>query len=347
MRVRGADALRDAGSRARGRRAPGEGLVDSGAACAHQAFLYATGKVVVKNVKTAAALYKKSCELGDPQGCYNAGLMADEGRGVKEDVARAAADYAEGCDLGSANACTNLGFLYERGKGVRQDKARAVELYQRGCDGTSCSASNLGGCVNVGRAYRDGIGVEKNEEKAAQIFRAACDREKNEDDVHAAENGARACSLLGGLYIAGEGIPKDPEHGRDFSIQGCDRGDAFGCFNAAVTYSYGAGSDPAKAVSCFEARVPARRRELPRARPRVPEGQRRRQGRQAREGAGQEGVRPRLRRRVPETAKEEVGEGLAPSPCTPELAACRRLIRTGGGAARALVLHVVRRPRAR
>ncbi len=226
----------------------------SGAGCANVAFLFATGKSVAKDDRKAASLYRKSCDLGDAQGCYNAGVMADDGRGVREDPAAAAADYAEGCSLGSSTACTNLGFLYEHGRGVRQDKARAVELYQKGCEGTTCRVSNLGGCLNVGRALRDGIGVAVNEPKAAEIFREACHRKADPEDVHAEENGARACSLLGGLYIAGDGIERDLDQGREFSILGCDRGDAFGCFNAAVCYgsSAGASADPAKAASYFE-----------------------------------------------------------------------------------------------
>ena len=225
----------------------------SGNGCATLGFLYATGRAVTKDDKKATVLYRKSCELGDAQGCYNAGLMADSGRGTKEDAAKAAADYEKACDLGSSTGCTNLGFLYERGRGVKEDRARAVALYQRGCDGSSCSASNLGGCVNVGRAYRDGIGVAKDAAKAAEIFRAACERrDSQQDDPQAVTNGARACSLLGGLLIAGDGIPKDMEHGRDFSILGCDRGDAFGCFNAAVCFNSGSDTDPAKAASYFD-----------------------------------------------------------------------------------------------
>ncbi len=206
----------------------------SGAGCAHLAFLYATGKFVKKDDRRATTLYGKACDLGDPQGCYNVGLMADDARGGPLDSAHAAAKYQEACTLGSATGCTNLGFLYENGRGVKADRLKAVALYQHGCDGSSCQPSNLGGCVNVGRAYRDGIGVEKDEARAAEIFREACDRKVNPDDIHAAENGSRACSLLGGLYVAGDGIPKDLDKGRELSELGCERGDAFGCFNAAA-----------------------------------------------------------------------------------------------------------------
>lgn len=217
--------------------------LDNGAGCANLAFLYATGKFVKQDDRRATTLYSKACDLGDPQGCYNVGLMADDARGAPRDLARAVAKYQEACTLGSATGCTNLGFLYEKGSGVKMDKLKAVALYQHGCDGTSCQHSNLGGCVNVGRAYRDGVGVEKDEARAAEIFREACDRKLDPDDIHAAENSSRACSLLGGLYVAGDGIPKDLDKGRELSELGCERGDSFGCFNAAAV-----ATDSAKAA---------------------------------------------------------------------------------------------------
>ena len=220
----------------------------SAAGCAHLAFLYATGKIVARDDRRATPLYVKSCDLGDAKGCYNAGLMADDGRGVAANAALAVTRYREACEMGSSTACTNLGFHYEYGRGVAKDTAKSLALYRRGCEGTRCQPSNLGGCVNVGRAYRDGIGIEKSEPRAAEIFREACGRKPDSDDVESAQNGARACSLLGGLYIAGDGIPKDLAEGRRLSEHGCDRGDSFGCFNAAAVYGSGADRDPEKAA---------------------------------------------------------------------------------------------------
>jgi uncharacterized protein len=227
----------------------------SGGGCANLAFLYGTGKFVKRDDRRAATLYVKSCDLGDPQGCYNAGLMAQDGRGVPADVSRAALRYEEACELGSSTGCTNLGFLYEHGRGVKADKRRAFDLYQRGCSGSSCQPSNLNGCVNVGRAYRDGLGVEKSEPRAAAIFREACDRKINPDDVDSEENSARACSLLGGLYLAGDGIKMDLTQGRELSELGCRRHDAFGCFNAAAVFAAGSGieKDAAKAAFYLDA----------------------------------------------------------------------------------------------
>jgi hypothetical protein len=228
----------------------------SGAGCTHLAFLYATGSgsLVKKDDRRATPLYVKGCDLGDALGCYNAGLMSEEGRGVARDISRAAARYDEACEMGSATGCTNLGFLYENGRGVKKDTARAFALYQRGCDGTSCQRSNLNGCVNIGRAYRDGIGVAKDEARAASLFREACDRKLDSEDVNPQQNSSRACSLLGALYLAGEGIPGDLAKGRELSELGCERGDSFGCFNAAAVFTAGTGveKDAAKAAAFLD-----------------------------------------------------------------------------------------------
>lgn len=228
----------------------------SGTGCTHLAFLYATGKgsLVKKDDRRATPLYVKGCDLGDALGCYNAGLMSDEGRGVARDISRAAARYDEACEMGSSTGCTNLGFLYENGRGVKQDRARAAALYQRGCDGTSCQRSNLNGCVNIGRAYRDGMGVAKDAARAASVFEEACNRKPDPEDVNPAENSSRACSLLGALYLAGDGRAADLAKGRELSELGCERGDSFGCFNAAAVFAAGTGveKDAAKAAAFLD-----------------------------------------------------------------------------------------------
>jgi TPR repeat protein len=228
----------------------------SGAGCTHLAFLYATGSgsLIGKDDRRAASLYVKGCDLGDALGCYNAGLMSNDGRGLPRDHSRAAARYAEACEMGSSAACTNLGFLYENGRGVGRDRARAFALYRRGCEGASCQPSNLNGCVNVGRGYRDGIGVEKNAAKAAAVFQDVCNRDLDSRDPDAAGNRSRACSLLGALYLAGDGVEKDDNRGRQLSERGCEQGDAFGCFNAASIFANGSGvpKDPAKAAAFLD-----------------------------------------------------------------------------------------------
>ena len=64
---------------------------------------------------------------------------------------------------------------------------------------------------------------------------------------------AAACGFKA-LYLSGGGVEKDLARGRELSELGCERGDAFGCFNAGVVYAGGSGvtADPAKAAEYYD-----------------------------------------------------------------------------------------------
>jgi TPR repeat protein len=103
--------------------------------------------------------------------------------------------------------------------------------------------------------YRDGIGVTQDRAEAARIFDEACHRPVGDDDLaDAPQHKARACSLLGSLYLDGSGVPRDQLKGRQLSELGCSSGDGFGCFNSALAYRHGMGVpvDLARAASFFE-----------------------------------------------------------------------------------------------
>jgi hypothetical protein len=146
--------------------------------------------------------------------------------------------------MGSTTACTDEGFMREWGRGVEQDQALAADRYRRACQDTACQSANLLGCVNLGRAHRDGIGVARDPARAAEVFRGACDRAPAPDDVAPAKQRARACSLLGALYLVGQGVDTDPVQGLALSQRGCNEGDDFGCYNAGVVFARGLGVGP-------------------------------------------------------------------------------------------------------
>ena len=210
----------------------------SGAACTHLAYLYAVGKIVERDDLRSLEFYTRGCSFGDANGCYNQGLMRDQGRGFAMSAASAAPAYEQACNEGVSKACTNLGYLYENGKGVRKDLVRATGFYRRGCEGSPCEGSNLRGCVNLGDAYRDGIGVERNPTLAAETFRKACESKVDAQDEEAEETRIRACVLLGALEIHGLGVAEDVEGGIARSLDGCNRGDALGCFNVGAMRAY-------------------------------------------------------------------------------------------------------------
>ncbi len=57
---------------------------------------------------SASAFYERACQLGDPRGCVNLGVMFEAGRGVVKSRAEAARAYERGCRLNSETACTFL-----------------------------------------------------------------------------------------------------------------------------------------------------------------------------------------------------------------------------------------------
>jgi TPR repeat protein len=218
--------------------------LDDPQGCLLLASAFAMGTIAPRDDARATPIYEKACALGSALGCYNTGLMYNLGRGVPVDHVRAFRAYAEGCAMGSTTACTDEGVMRQHGRGVARDEGLAVALYQRGCAGTACQAGNLLGCLNLGKVYRDGLGVAADPARAAQIFREVCGRALDAGDVDPAESRARACSLLGSLYLVGQGVDTDPVQGLAFSTRGCDQGDGYGCFNAGVVFSRGLGVEP-------------------------------------------------------------------------------------------------------
>ncbi len=206
----------------------------NGSGCASLAYLYATGLFVPKNDIRALDYYTRGCSYGSSDACYNVGVMYNFGRGTSVSTSRAATFYEQACAAGVPMACTDAGFLYERGLGTMKDPVRAADLYRRGCEGSPCSPSNLRGCVNLGNAYRDGIGVKPDPVRAAEIFREACGRQGVE---HEGMIQVRACVLLGAFEMNGLGVAQNIESGLARSMDGCTRGDAFGCFNVAALHA--------------------------------------------------------------------------------------------------------------
>jgi TPR repeat protein len=220
----------------------------SGAGCAHLAYLYAEGTLVPKNEVRALDFYTRGCNYSDARACYSMGVLYDAGRGTSANSARAASAYEKACAAGVSMACTDVGYLYERGLGTMKDLPRAAEMYRRGCEGSPCEPPNLRGCVNLGDAYRDGLGVPKDPARAAEIFRDACARKAA--DANEGKSRLRACVLLGAFEINGLGVPKNVESGLARSLDGCNRGDAVGCFNVAALYA--SREDYTRAVELYE-----------------------------------------------------------------------------------------------
>jgi len=121
------------------------------------------------------------------------------------------------CSHGSGTACMGLGVELERGQMVPPDNAEAGKDFAHACE--------LGlpnGCAKLLRL----VGADQG-----QSFQRACDSGDGE-----------SCFLLGSLYFAGQGIPKDPNRAFALLQQSCTAGWARGCSGLGECYRAGAGT---------------------------------------------------------------------------------------------------------
>ena len=93
---------------------------------------YASG-----NIEKAVILYKKACDSGNMEGCFNIGPMYIYDDRVRVIHNRQKSDhlFKKACHGGNIEGCFNLGLMYIYGDGVRQNKQKAVISFKKACDG--------------------------------------------------------------------------------------------------------------------------------------------------------------------------------------------------------------------
>ncbi|CAM4392852.1 MAG: hypothetical protein LEGION0398_MBIBDBAK_01162 [Legionellaceae bacterium] len=157
--------------------------------------MYANGRGVEKDEKTAFYWYQKAADQGNAQGQSSLGVMYANGRGVEKDDKQAVYWYQKAANQGNTEGQVNLGIMYEYGRGVEKDEKKAAYWCQKAAEQGSAV-----GQVSLGFMYANGRGVEKDDKKAAYWYQKA------------AEQGLAQGQLLFGVaYPIGKGIEKDEE----------------------------------------------------------------------------------------------------------------------------------------
>jgi TPR repeat protein len=133
------------------------------------------------------------------------------------------------CSHGSGTACMKLGIAQYEGRIFPRDAAGAGKSFAHACE--------LGlpnGCSSVLRVAGEGDG---------KYFQEACDRGDGE-----------SCFLLGSLYFAGGGVPRDPARAFALLQQSCSYGWWRGCGGLGECYRAGAGTsvDNGRAIEEFD-----------------------------------------------------------------------------------------------
>lgn len=243
-----------------------EGLLEAGIAAAKEG-----------DYKTAFKLFAKSCDEGNPAGCFAIGTMYMNGVGIQTNIQKAQRYYEMGCSGGDATACANLAMIYDYQKNAdANDKEKAAQLYMTGCQGGDVLA-----CNNLAWMYANGEGVPKDYFKSLQYYKYACEAGSdlgcynlglmtNTNNIYGVDKAklgivdlnylgcnagdVKACANLGWIYTNGtSGAPVSYFYAAKYYQIACDGGILSSCNNLAILYQKGLGvpQDAQRALDLF------------------------------------------------------------------------------------------------
>lgn len=175
----------------------------------------------------AAPLFVRACELGNTNGCHDAGYMFHVGDGVAKDWTLALKFYELGCSQeGGGSSCGGLGDLYLEGLGVAANSAKAVESYEK-----SCTGNWPFGCSALAWMYTSGEAVPADQMKARALYTKSCELSNFE-----------ACVDAGFSYHTLN--PVSLTRAFELYTKGCDNEVQLACANLAILYENGQVSGP-------------------------------------------------------------------------------------------------------
>lgn len=216
---------------------------------------YASGKGIKKDLKQAAAWYRKAADNGNVDAQNNLGTAYWYGHGVLKDQEEAMSWWRLASNEGNAAAQTNLGMAYATGQGINKNMTKAINLWRKAAEQDNAQAQYYLGIsygkddprsypwfrkaadqgvikaqTAVGLAYENGIGVAKDEEEAVLWYRKAADQQDVEAQLR-----------LGDCYYYGVGVGKNMSKANQFYQKAVDQGNAEAQYNLGVSYWFGSG----------------------------------------------------------------------------------------------------------
>jgi TPR repeat protein len=131
--------------------------------------------VIKKRLETIVpnrlADWKRSAELGMPEGQVLLGICYHYGVGVLENKEEAIKWYYKAAQQGNVDGQDRLAANYYDGEGVPENKMEAVKWWHKAAEqGLAMSQCSLGAC------YANGIGVPEDEAKVEKWLRKAAEQ---------------------------------------------------------------------------------------------------------------------------------------------------------------------------
>jgi len=172
------------------------------------AHLLEEGAGVARDSKAAALWYSKSSALGNPKAAYGLAGMHLAGTAVPENESMTVRLLFAAAEKGDSRAQVLLGGLYVAGK------AKNEFLTQLNHNRRAAAQGELRAMYNLGWMSREGAGLPCSMPNAQSWL------------TKAAEKGfAPAARLLGDIFFAGDGVPKDVSAALHWYEVGAARGD--------------------------------------------------------------------------------------------------------------------------
>ena len=172
----------------------------------------------------AVGQYRRAAEQNYAPAQNNLGASYENGRGVPKDDQQAIAWYRKAAEQNYAPAQSNLGVMYQNGQGVRKDEQQAIAWYRKAADqGLALALNNLDEDAEAA--------VNRNDfATAIRIMRPLAD-----------QGNARAQRLLGMMYNAGWGVPKDDAEAVKWFRRAANQGDGDAQASLGAEYRNGTG----------------------------------------------------------------------------------------------------------
>lgn len=200
--------------------------------------MYEQGMGVTKDLKKSLEWTKKAALKGSSDAAYELAEMYEQGNGVPKDMAESVKWYTIAADKGDVDAMISLGFCYMEGDGVPADRKAGHDWFMKAADkgepeamrylgdyyaqadmGNDCNkaigwymkAADAGDSISVKPV---GVSVMKDECATVDKYEVAQWMKK-----HAEMNNPEACFYMGGFYVMGIGVKKNPGKGMEMLIR--------------------------------------------------------------------------------------------------------------------------------
>jgi len=195
-------------------------------------------KAAPPRLELAFASFKKSCDLGANDGCYELARSYMDGHGVAADPVAGFAGFDKACKAGVQHACSALGLYLVLGKGAPLDVPRGAKLL-----GDACAKDDGEACKNLGILVREGKVPPKDPKRFFALFDKACTLKD-----------AAGCNELGLAFERAQGTARDQKRANELYQQSCDLGAAMACMNLGLDLRDGLGiaRDAKRAAEMFD-----------------------------------------------------------------------------------------------